>query len=120
MRNDDWFRINHEKDCFELTDAAPQRAVESFQQYLINNDKQAMASAYKSQIAKYGVPISHEQYDELRQYAKDHSIRLSGFRSFVGEISVIKTIIDDINEIATDFPQYLMSEPALYLNLIME
>ncbi len=33
-------------------------------------DKQAMASTYRAQIAKYGVPISHEQYDELRRYAK--------------------------------------------------
>ena len=34
MRNDDWFTVNHEKDCFELTDAAPPRAVESFKLYL--------------------------------------------------------------------------------------
>ena len=38
MRNDDWFTINHERDCFELTDAAPQRAIESFRLYLIRND----------------------------------------------------------------------------------
>ena len=38
MRNDDWFRINRERDCFELTDAAPQRAIESFRLYLIRND----------------------------------------------------------------------------------
>ena len=38
MRNDDWFSINHDKDCFELTDNAPDRAVESFRIYLLNND----------------------------------------------------------------------------------
>ena len=38
MRNEEWFTINHEKDCFELTDAAPQRAVESFKLYLLRND----------------------------------------------------------------------------------
>lgn len=28
-----WYRINHEKDCFELTDAAPERARKSFEMY---------------------------------------------------------------------------------------
>lgn len=30
MTNKDWYTINHEKDCFELTDAAPPRARRSF------------------------------------------------------------------------------------------
>ena len=38
MTNDKWFRINHERDCFELTDEAPQRTVESFKMYLLRND----------------------------------------------------------------------------------
>ena len=38
MKNEDWFTINTESDCFELTDAAPQRAVESFRMYLLRND----------------------------------------------------------------------------------
>ena len=38
MKNDDWFSINYERDCFELTDAAPDRAVESFRMYLLKND----------------------------------------------------------------------------------
>ena len=38
MRNDEWFTVNHDKDCFELTDAAPPRAVESFKLYLLRND----------------------------------------------------------------------------------
>lgn len=80
-------------------------------------DKQAMASTYRAQIAKYGVPISHEQYDELRRYAKDHSVRLSGFRAFVGEILVIKTVIDDINEIAVDFPSILDERIGIVLEL---
>ena len=29
MENDDWFRVNYEKDCLELTQAAPPRAVSS-------------------------------------------------------------------------------------------
>ena len=38
MDNDDWFRVNYEKDGLELTPEAPQRAVESFELYLIRND----------------------------------------------------------------------------------
>ncbi len=32
------FRLNKENDCIELTASAPQRAVESFQLYLLRND----------------------------------------------------------------------------------
>ena len=39
MRNEEWFIVNEEKDCFELTDAAPQRAVDSFRLYLLRNDR---------------------------------------------------------------------------------
>lgn len=31
--NKEWYRINKEKDCFELTDKAPKRAKESFEMY---------------------------------------------------------------------------------------
>ena len=31
--NPDWFTINKEKDCFELTEDAPERAVRSFDMY---------------------------------------------------------------------------------------
>ena len=31
--NKTWYRINKERDCFELTDQAPPRAVESFKLY---------------------------------------------------------------------------------------
>lgn len=30
MTNEDWYTVNHEKDCFELTDDAPPRARRSF------------------------------------------------------------------------------------------
>jgi len=32
--NKEWYRINEEKDCFELTDKAPERAKKSFKLYL--------------------------------------------------------------------------------------
>lgn len=31
--NKEWYRINKEKDCFELTDKAPVRAKKSFDMY---------------------------------------------------------------------------------------
>ncbi len=35
--NKEWYRVNEEKDCYELTDKAPQRAVESFEMYKKQN-----------------------------------------------------------------------------------
>lgn len=31
--NDEWFRINKNKDCYELTEKAPPEAIESFNKY---------------------------------------------------------------------------------------
>lgn len=31
--NKNWYRINYEKDCFELTEQAPERARKSFELY---------------------------------------------------------------------------------------
>lgn len=33
MENKAWYRINEEKDCFELTEEAPERAVRSFEMW---------------------------------------------------------------------------------------
>lgn len=30
MTNENWYRLNEKKDCFELTELAPARAVRSF------------------------------------------------------------------------------------------
>lgn len=32
--NKEWYRINWEKECYELTDKAPERAIKSFELYL--------------------------------------------------------------------------------------
>ena len=37
--NPDWYRVNKEKDCYELTDDAPERAVESFKLYCERNHR---------------------------------------------------------------------------------
>lgn len=31
--NKEWYKINRKKDCFELTDKAPERAKKSFELY---------------------------------------------------------------------------------------
>ena len=37
--NKEWYRINEEKDCYELTDKAPERAKKSFELYLSKQRK---------------------------------------------------------------------------------
>ena len=81
------------------------------------NDKQAMASAYKAQVARYGMPISDELYKELREYANDHSIRISGFRNYIGDIGIVKEGIDDIYEIGQDFPIILDKRHGVILDI---
>ncbi len=67
----------------------------------------AMSNAYKTRVAKLGKPISEEKYKGLRDYAMNRNIRISGFRNYVGDIETIKTVIDDIREIAEDFPKII-------------
>ncbi len=38
MTNKKWYRVNEEKDCFELTKYAPPRAIESFRLWLKQNN----------------------------------------------------------------------------------
>lgn len=38
MENEDWYRVNYEKDRFELTQSAPPKAVDSFKLYMLRND----------------------------------------------------------------------------------
>lgn len=37
--NKEWYRINEEKDCYELTETAPEEAKESFEIYKKLNNK---------------------------------------------------------------------------------
>ena len=74
-------------------------------------------SSYKSQIEKYGTPISKEKYVELSTYANKYHITLSGFKDFVGDIQVIKDVIDDISVIAEDFPLITSGKASIELVL---
>ena len=82
----------------------------------MDSSKAAMSS-YKAQVEQYGKPISDGKFKELRQYANGHGIRLSGFKDFVGDIDVIKMVIDDIREIAEDFPAILDERNGIELEL---
>ena len=79
--------------------------------------EQASMSAYRAQVEKYGTPITGGQFKELRAYANEHRIQLSGFKDYVGDISTIKTVIDDIVEISHDFPLILDGKKSIWLNL---
>lgn len=35
--NKEWYRANYDKDCYELTELAPSRAIESFRMYQKEN-----------------------------------------------------------------------------------
>ena len=74
-------------------------------------------SSYKAQVEKYGTPISDAQFKALRSYAESRNIRLSGFKDFVGDIETIKLVIDDIAEIARDFPKILDGKEGAILEL---
>ena len=68
-------------------------------------------------MAQYGKPISYVDFKTLRDYANEHKIRLSGFKDFVGDVETIKTVIDDIAEIAADFPLILDEKYGIWLEL---
>lgn len=79
--------------------------------------KSAMANAHKAQVEELGTPISGDLYKELRDYANKHSIKISGFRNYVGDIETIKTVINDISEIAEDFPRIIDERNGVVLEL---
>ncbi len=79
--------------------------------------KKLNMSSYKAMIAQYGSPISKSDYDTLSDYAADRSIRISGFKDYVGNITTIIQIIDDIVLISHDFPQVLQHKRPVTLEL---
>ncbi|MCR5211243.1 MAG: hypothetical protein K6C41_01695 [Lachnospiraceae bacterium] len=80
-------------------------------------NKPAMVNAHKAQVDELGKPISDALYKELRDYANKCKIKISGFRNYVGDIETIKTVIDDISEIAEDFPQIIDERNGVVLEL---
>ena len=79
--------------------------------------EKAAISSYKALVARYGTPISDKLFHELRDYAMKRGIKLSGFKDFVGDIQTIKIVIDDICQIAEDFPRILDEKVGIWLEL---
>jgi hypothetical protein len=65
-----------------------------------------MAAEQENQIdwPKKGEKISNADFKEVMKYGRDKGIRLSGFKQFDGDIQTIKDIVDDVNQIAEDYP----------------
>ena len=82
-----------------------------------SSTKTAMANAHKEKVGVFGIPISTQEYREIRAYADAHRICISGFRNYVGNIETIKRVIDDINEIGHDFPKILDERAGVVLEL---
>ncbi|MBP3568159.1 MAG: hypothetical protein J6K04_03235 [Lachnospiraceae bacterium] len=55
---------------------------------------------------KYFSCISKEEYQELMRYATERGVRLEGFKRFSGEVPLIKELIEDVVNVAKDFPKY--------------
>ena len=64
---------------------------------------------------KYEKCIAKNEYKELMTYASEKNVKLEGFRRFSGDIEVIKEAIDDIIEIAKDFPKILTERRSIVL-----
>ena len=84
---------------------------------MMTERKKAMANAHKAQVAIYGTPISTAEYRGLRDYAEAFGVRLSGFKNYVGDVAVIKTVIDDIAVMSKDFPRIIDERNGIVLHL---
>ena len=52
--NKEWYRVNREKDCYELTDKAPERAQKSFEMWNSPDHRAFIEKEYKRICDKLG------------------------------------------------------------------
>ena len=78
---------------------------------------QNMSDAAQVDWPEQGESISKEEYEEIREHAKSHGIRISGFRKYDGEIDLIKECITNMDTIAADFPKVKEGRKKLTLEL---
>lgn len=64
---------------------------------------------------KYSTCICEDEYKELMAYASERNVKLEEFRKFSGNIDIIKEAIDDIVEIAKDFPRILTQRKSIVI-----
>ncbi len=66
---------------------------------------------------KYFSCISKEEYQELMRYATERGVRLEGFKRFSGEVPLIKELIEDVVNVAKDFPEILVGRKSVVVRL---
>lgn len=66
---------------------------------------------------KYFSCISKEEYQELMRFATERGVRLEGFKRFLGDISLIKELIEDVVNVAKDFPEILVGRKSVVIRL---
>lgn len=74
-------------------------------------------SRFKS-VLKERIPA--ELYREVREYAANHSVDLSDFADYTGNVEYLKHIIDKISNVAMDFPKILTKGNRVVLKLHYE
>lgn len=64
---------------------------------------------------KYATCITKNDYRELMDYAHKRRVKLEGFRKFSGSVDLIREAVDDIVEIAQDFPKIISERKSIVL-----
>ena len=62
-----------------------------------------------------GTPITEEQLKELVAYGAKNHIDVISFENFDGDVEFIKTFIDDLTQVAKDYPEILSGKRNLQL-----
>ena len=69
-------------------------------------DKSAMSNGNKkSNWPENGKRINKIELEELQAYAEERKIKLRGFETFDGDVSLIREFIDGMDRVARDFPE---------------
>lgn len=66
---------------------------------------QNMASSNDTKWPESGKKISKEELKDLKDFAKNHNVLISGFKDYDGDVSLIKECIEDVDLISKDFPK---------------
>ena len=64
-----------------------------------------------------GQKINNEEYRDIMIYAREKRIELSGFKQYDGKTHVVRSLIDDAESIAKDFPEIISGKRRLTIAL---
>lgn len=85
--------------------------------YLPVLDEEQMSARDNFNWPDPGQKISPNDYKDIQSYAKQKNIALSGFRTFDGNIGIIKEMVDAAEKIAKDFPKLIRKKTPLTIEL---